>query len=685
MGMTIRGKLTGMAAVVLAVIALMAGITYYRGDAMMRGLVNNAGMEVVANAAANLDERFNSVDGMLLASAESIRHSMTQLGVSGEEDTAKLAAALTKRVRSVGIGSVKFGHEATGRLSDGTGWKAPADYDARVRPWYKSAVAAGEGKVFFSEPFRDMIANTLVISVSTPIYDDAGKLLGVVVGDMDVQSMNKYVVALNLFGKGNGMLLLKSGIPVAYSAEEDVLKTNMLRDEKIPEAVRNIAKKMVAGERGFETYTYQGEERQIFFTPTKRGFFLGILFPVSEIAAMVRALTTVLLGIAAAAIVVVALVIFLIVRGLNRAIGSMKRATDKLGAGDLTVRYDDSGSDEIARISQNLNAMVSSMREVMTSIRRESDETARRAETLASLSEETLSSMEEIAGSITKVRDMMEHSSSALQETNASIEEISSGAQASAQATGEGAEGATKASEAASGSVSEVNEVIGDIRKAEGESDKSIVRIKELAQSVDDISGFVSTITSIADQTNLLALNAAIEAARAGEAGRGFAVVAEEVRKLAEDSARAAQEVDKLIGGLQKRSEESIAATETTGRILDETMKKAAATQERLRGAVAEIGKVAEAVQSIAAVSQEQAASSEEMTSAIQNVTESTTDVVHSVGSIQSASEETAKAAEAIATEAQEMAATAEALQNLVARFVLHAGDENGGGLVPMK
>lgn len=673
--MTIRGKLTGMAAVVLAVIVLMAGITYYRGDAMMRGLVNNAGMEVVVNAATTLDERFNSVDGMLLAAAESIRHAMTQLGLSGEEDTEKLAAALTKQVRSVGIGSVKFGHEATGRLSDGTGWKAPADYDARVRPWYKSAVAAGEGKVFFSEPFRDMIANTLVISVSTPIYDDAGKLLGVVVGDMDVQSMNKYVVALNLFGKGNGMLLLKSGIPVAYSAEEDVLKTNMLRDEKIPEAVRNIAKKMVAGEKGFETYTYQGEERQIFFMPTKRGFFLGILFPVSEIAAMVHALTTVLLGIAAAALVVVALVVFLIVRGLNRAIGSMKRATDKLGAGDLTVRYDDSGRDEIAQISQNLNAMVSSMREVMTSIRKESDETARRAETLASLSEETLSSMEEIAGSITKVRDMMEHSSSALQETNASIEEISSGAQASAQATGEGAEGATKASEAASGSVDEVNEVIGDIRKAEGESDKSIVRIKELAQSVDDISGFVSTITSIADQTNLLALNAAIEAARAGE----------EVRKLAEDSARAAQEVDKLIGGLQKRSEESIAATETTGRILDETMKKAAATQERLRGAVAEIGKVAEAVQSIAAVSQEQAASSEEMTSAIQNVTESTTDVVHSVGSIQSASEETAKAAEAIATEAQEMAAASENLQSLVARFVLHAGDENGGGLVPMK
>ena len=105
--------------------------------------------------------------------------------------------------------------------------------------------------------------------------------------------------------------------------------------------------------------------------------------PLAKVTpATVHALTFALLAIAAFALVVTGGVIFLITRGLTKSIGSMETATDRLGAGNLTVKYDDSGKDEIAHISQILNVMAASLREVMTSIRKESIETAKRAVTL---------------------------------------------------------------------------------------------------------------------------------------------------------------------------------------------------------------------------------------------------------------------------------------------------------------
>ena len=109
-----------------------------------------------------------------------------------------------------------------------------------------------------------------------------------------------------------------------------------------------------------------------------------------------------------------------------------------------------------------------------------------------------------------------------------------------------------------------VQEMIEDMGLLFRKSQESGEKLRELVESVGQISGFMGVITSIADQTNLLALNAAIEAARAGEAGRGFAVVAEEVRKLAEDSGQAANNVKGLITTLQTGAGETVNSDGTT-------------------------------------------------------------------------------------------------------------------------
>jgi methyl-accepting chemotaxis protein len=220
------------------------------------------------------------------------------------------------------------------------------------------------------------------------------------------------------------------------------------------------------------------------------------------------------------------------------------------------------------------------------------------------------------------------------------------------------------------------------MRDADKNSRGSEEKIRKLVSSVENVSSFVSVITGIADQTNLLALNAAIEAARAGEVGRGFAVVAEEVRKLAEESARAAQNANGIIQELQTGAHESIDATTEAGRLLATTLDHAGSARGELNDALAQMQKANDSIQNIAAIAEEQAASSKEVTVAIDNVTKSTAQMVGIIGEIHNAIDATSQIAEHVAAQAEGMANDAEALTELLSVFKLKSERSSGAKML---
>jgi len=214
-----------------------------------------------------------------------------------------------------------------------------------------------------------------------------------------------------------------------------------------------------------------------------------------------------------------------------------------------------------------------------------------------------------------------------------------------------------------------VDKVMEQMRSIGNESVAVQKTIGELAKGAREIGEIVTLISSIAGQTNLLALNAAIEAARAGEAGRGFAVVAEEVRKLAEESNQAAQQIAGLIKNNEAAMSQAIVATQASGEGVKtgiavvesagETFKTIAVAVDRLS---AQIQEVTESINQIAAGSQE-------LVLSVHNIDTVSKENAAEAQSVSAATEEQSASMEEIASSSQALAQTAAELQAAVANF----------------
>ena len=667
--MTIRGKMLGTVAVVFLVLFVAIGVIYLWGGSTLSSVLKGAGVDSVSQSAENFRGVFNRSAAILSASAESLRYAYLNFGAVSQDEMARAAAALLAKNRQNGIKELFWGYESDGRFADGGGWRAPDDFDSRTRPWYKLAVAARDGEVICTEPYIIAATNSLGITMAVAVRDNSGKLLGAVGADLDIDQISSQTAALKVFGQGSAVLIQKDGLIVASPRKEQVMKTNFLTDSSLPESVRETVRQMTAGETGAVEYTYEGERRLMFYAPVGYDLYLGAFFPCAVISGILKTLTLILLGVAVTPLVIIGISFFCIIRGMTRSVRRMTGLMEGLEAGDLSIRFDDSGKDEFARISGMLNRTAASIGELIARIRTGVAENSRESEELAKIAGGLLASMDKVGGLMGKSNALLDESSSSLEAINAAIGEVATGAQSSAQAATEGATQSSTVSSGTTEGVHSVGRIVEGMKRVDGKSDETMELIGRLAQSVDAISGFVSSITSIADQTNLLALNAAIEAARAGEAGRGFAVVAEEVRKLAEESGNAAREVSKQIKELQEHSGSSLAATKEVAENISELLQRAEAVDRELQGVLGATNHLNESIQNVAAVSEEQAASAEEMTASVQSVTTSIGEIVGVQKELGQAASDTIDVARSIERASRTVAETVEQLSELIGHF----------------
>nr|WP_319540305.1 methyl-accepting chemotaxis protein [uncultured Methanospirillum sp.] len=197
------------------------------------------------------------------------------------------------------------------------------------------------------------------------------------------------------------------------------------------------------------------------------------------------------------------------------------------------------------------------------------------------------------------------------------------------------------------------------------------VIVQDINHQMDEIGKIVRLISDIANQTNLLALNAAIEAARAGEAGRGFAVVAAEVKSLAQDSRKSAENIADMISSLQGKAKSATIAMEKSGETVKEGSKSLTETLEAFDKIAQSIEDITRNSMDVASASEEQAASVQEITASVNEVSSLVINTSKEAGDAAAATEEASASIEQISKVVNNVSTIVETVSQEMAKFVV--------------
>ncbi len=333
---------------------------------------------------------------------------------------------------------------------------------------------------------------------------------------------------------------------------------------------------------------------------------------------------------------------FMIARGIAQAVNKLDQtAAEIIAAKDLSIRFDESGKDELAQAAAHVNQILIMMYDLVRNIRSASKETAEATEELSSNARQGHDYIRQQLAETDQV-------ATAVTEMGATIDEI-------AKNTEQAARDAEEANHNAETGFQAVDNTAARIRGLASQLEQSSERVGELEQDSVTIGSVLSVIRGIAEQTNLLALNAAIEAARAGEQGRGFAVVADEVRSLAMRTQQSTEEIASIIQTLQSRTAQIV---ELIRVCRDEGISSAGQAEE----AGALLSSIANDVRNIMD-------RSTQIATAIEQQSLVAADVNRNIVNIRDIASETETASEANASAAARIAERGQQLSEAIAQF----------------